>query len=403
VFDLIVDIMGPYILLSMSQAIVRASTNEFPGYTHTDGGEALRRIRVTETSWPLAMKALYLLSDVTGPDSGNFTVFPGSHLRPFPEGDGPVTPDTPGAVKLTGKAGDCFLFSHSLWHGPSPNHSGWARKTLLYVGSAPSAKFRAEWSEQAFKAADGYVVVATREDSFWRTLCAVLERPELGTDVRFATNADRCQHRETLVPELEGWLPPNEPWAGDIPAEGMPPPVDSRWANYNPSAGSQYVQMKSLTPREAEAVGSWLQAPNFELIQGRIRGTLERVPSWVDDTISELDAAVAKSTLTEDLVLWRYTDTRAFQGTLDSIGEGSILMDQGFLATSVDEYGGSALEGVTVRWEISAPKGTKAMHILRSPDADVAWDEVLFERNTRLQIDNILRDGDDVWVEATII
>jgi crotonobetainyl-CoA:carnitine CoA-transferase CaiB-like acyl-CoA transferase len=56
---------------------------------------------------------------------------------------------------------------------------------------------------QAFKAADGYVVVATREDSFWRTLCAVLERPELGTDIRFATNANRCRHRETLVPELE--------------------------------------------------------------------------------------------------------------------------------------------------------------------------------------------------------
>ena len=64
VFDLIVDLMGPYVLLSMSQAIVRASTPDFPGYTHTDGGEALRAIRVTETSRPLAVKAMYLLSDV---------------------------------------------------------------------------------------------------------------------------------------------------------------------------------------------------------------------------------------------------------------------------------------------------------------------------------------------------
>ena len=56
---------------------------------------------------------------------------------------------------------------------------------------------------QAFKAADGYLVVATREDSFWRTLCAVLERPELGSDARFATNAERCRHRDVLVPELE--------------------------------------------------------------------------------------------------------------------------------------------------------------------------------------------------------
>ena len=135
VFDLVVDIMGPHLLLSMSQAIVRASTPDFPGYTHTDGGEALREIRVSETSRPLAVKALYLLTDVDGPDKGNFTVFPGSHMRPFPldaEGVAEVSPQTPGAVPLEGEAGDCFLFCHSLWHGPSPNHSGRGRKTLLY-------------------------------------------------------------------------------------------------------------------------------------------------------------------------------------------------------------------------------------------------------------------------------
>jgi len=140
-FDLIVDIMGPHIQLSMSQAIVRASTPHFPGYTHTDGGEGLRRIRVTETSRPIALKAMYLLSDVDGSDCGNFTVFPGSHMRPFPEsagagmsetGDPVLSPHAPGAVQLGGKAGDCYLFSHSLWHGPAPNTSGSARKTLLY-------------------------------------------------------------------------------------------------------------------------------------------------------------------------------------------------------------------------------------------------------------------------------
>jgi len=40
IFDLILDLMGPHIQFSMSQAIVRASTDTFPGYTHTDGGEA---------------------------------------------------------------------------------------------------------------------------------------------------------------------------------------------------------------------------------------------------------------------------------------------------------------------------------------------------------------------------
>jgi hypothetical protein len=133
VFDLVVDIMGPNILFSMSQAIVRPSTDEFPGYTHTDGGEGLREIRVTETSRPIAMKALYLLSDVTEDDAGAFTVYPGSHYRPLPyKRDPPLNPHSPGCVQLKGKAGDCFLFPHALWHGPAPNRSGKARKTLLY-------------------------------------------------------------------------------------------------------------------------------------------------------------------------------------------------------------------------------------------------------------------------------
>jgi hypothetical protein len=133
VFDLIVDIMGPNIIFSMSQAIVRASGDGFPGYTHTDGGEGQREIRVMETSRPIAVKAMYLLSDVEGNDCGNFTVFPGSHMRPIQfNQDPPVGPNTPGAVQLTGKAGDCYIFSHALWHGPAANNSGKARKTLLY-------------------------------------------------------------------------------------------------------------------------------------------------------------------------------------------------------------------------------------------------------------------------------
>lgn len=78
-----------------THAIVRPSTDKFDGYTHTDGGEGLREIRVTETSRPLAMKALYLLSDVTEEDAGAFTVYPGSHMRRFPQSARP--PFRPGS------------------------------------------------------------------------------------------------------------------------------------------------------------------------------------------------------------------------------------------------------------------------------------------------------------------
>ena len=132
VFDYIVDIMGHNILLSMTQAIVRPADEKFPGYTHTDGGESLRLTRVSEASPPVALKAMYLLTDVTAENSGNLTVFPGSHMRQIPYEDRTMTPYSPGAAQLLGKAGDVYLFPHALWHGPSRNESGNARKVLLY-------------------------------------------------------------------------------------------------------------------------------------------------------------------------------------------------------------------------------------------------------------------------------
>ena len=131
----VVELMGPFIQLSMAEAVVRPPDPENKGFIHTDGGQALRHIRVTETSWPLQLKVQYFLTDIRKPYSGNFSIFPGSHLRPFPDGDTPVTASTPGAVQLCAEAGDAAIFPHSLWHGVSPNHSRRSRKTLIYCYS----------------------------------------------------------------------------------------------------------------------------------------------------------------------------------------------------------------------------------------------------------------------------
>jgi len=56
---------------------------------------------------------------------------------------------------------------------------------------------------QAFEAKDGNIVVATRQEGFWRKLCDALGEPGLAADPRFATNADRIANRDTLVPRLE--------------------------------------------------------------------------------------------------------------------------------------------------------------------------------------------------------
>lgn len=56
---------------------------------------------------------------------------------------------------------------------------------------------------QTFKTLDGEIVIAVGNDHQYKSLCTVLEKPELGTDARFLTNPDRVQHREQLVPLLQ--------------------------------------------------------------------------------------------------------------------------------------------------------------------------------------------------------
>ena len=133
VFDYVLEIMGPNMLLSMTQAIVRRPSDKFPGYTHTDGGESLRMIRPTENCPPIAMKAMYLLTDVTEENTGNLTVYPGSHYRQIPDDKiRTMTPYSTGATQLMGNAGDVYLFPHALWHGPARNESDHSRRVLLY-------------------------------------------------------------------------------------------------------------------------------------------------------------------------------------------------------------------------------------------------------------------------------
>ena len=119
----------------MSEAIVRPPNPEFKGYIHTDGGQAMQQIRVSETSRQLQLKIQYFLTDVAAPNSGNFTLMPGSHLRPYPEEGLAEGPHAPGAVQLCVEAGDAALFGHSLWHGVAPNLSHQSRKTLIYCYS----------------------------------------------------------------------------------------------------------------------------------------------------------------------------------------------------------------------------------------------------------------------------
>ncbi|OBG89225.1 formyl-CoA transferase [Mycobacterium sp. E802] len=64
----------------------------------------------------------------------------------------------------------------------------------------------------AFDTRDGQtVVLGTTNDREWQRLAReIIERPDLADDPRFATNSDRCAHRDELNKAIESWCAQND-------------------------------------------------------------------------------------------------------------------------------------------------------------------------------------------------
>lgn len=77
---------------------------------------------------------------------------------------------------------------------------------------------------QMFEAADDTFIIACGNDGQFRTLCAVVGRPELADDERFARNPGRVANRPQLADELNAALRTKERahWLEALPKAGVP-------------------------------------------------------------------------------------------------------------------------------------------------------------------------------------
>ncbi len=77
---------------------------------------------------------------------------------------------------------------------------------------------------QTFDAADGAFVLACGSDDQYAKLCALLERPDLRDDPRFATNPARVANRALLIPILQEIFArqPAAVWVEKLLAAGIP-------------------------------------------------------------------------------------------------------------------------------------------------------------------------------------
>ncbi|MBB4930887.1 crotonobetainyl-CoA:carnitine CoA-transferase CaiB-like acyl-CoA transferase [Lipingzhangella halophila] len=77
---------------------------------------------------------------------------------------------------------------------------------------------------QTFRTADDDIVIAAGNDSLYRKLCDAVDRPDLATDPRFASNPDRIEYREELVGEITATLRTRTAaeWLAVLTAAGVP-------------------------------------------------------------------------------------------------------------------------------------------------------------------------------------
>lgn len=97
----------------------------------------------------------------------------------------------------------------------------------LATGNAPSRMGNAHPNlvpYAVFDCADGWIIIATGNDSQYRRLCEVLGLPALGNAPDYATNADRIQNRAALTAALQavtrGWS--RDDLLAALEAQGVP-------------------------------------------------------------------------------------------------------------------------------------------------------------------------------------
>ena len=77
---------------------------------------------------------------------------------------------------------------------------------------------------QSFSTADAPIVIAAGNDALWTALCGCLDRQDLATDKRFASNVDRTEHHGELDAELAQTFAqrPASEWLQRLATAGIP-------------------------------------------------------------------------------------------------------------------------------------------------------------------------------------
>lgn len=156
------------------------------------------------------------------------------------------------AARRDGVGGDCDVSLHDTALSLLTYPATWA----LTAGYEPVRTVDSAHPSlvpfQAFAASDGWLVVGCAKEKFWQRLVAVLGRPDLGDDERFAGFTARDVHRAQLLPVLKAEFAkhPVDHWLGLLAAAGVPssPINDVHQALADPQAAAPGLLVETEHP-----------------------------------------------------------------------------------------------------------------------------------------------------------
>lgn len=85
---------------------------------------------------------------------------------------------------------------------------------------------------QLFETADGYLVLNVGNDSQWQSFCQAAGSPDLAAEIRYATNRQRVEHREELIPQIAALMKQHttSEWEKRLTQVGVPHAVVRNYA-----------------------------------------------------------------------------------------------------------------------------------------------------------------------------
>jgi len=213
----------------------------------------------------------------------------------------------------------------------------------------------------------------------------------------FETGGDAEQWRKESFPDATTMYPKSEFDAiGDYQAAG--------YRSINTVLRDPANARQRLIERELDELP---QGPNSQKWAERAADRrLKEIPSLV----AKLDSAIARSSIPEDVILWRGSSSKAFTDNPQNI-IGMIVRDDGFVSTSLRED--VAHRFVSYREEenksaamvkIRAPKGTNAIPVDGAMRRKETWEEeMLLSRGSQFRVISVSKRDSVNVVEVEIV